>query len=54
MGYDWDAHKETCYRLYIGEKKTLEDIISYMRVHHRFNPRQVGPAPALVVPPASP
>jgi len=41
MGYDWDAHKETCYRLYIGEKKTLEDIISHMRIHHKFNPRQV-------------
>lgn len=39
MVYEWEAHKETCYRLYIEEKKSLEDIIEYMRVQHNFKPR---------------
>lgn len=38
MGYDWDAHHETCYRLYIEEDKPLEDIMSYMKSVYKFAP----------------
>ncbi len=39
MVYDWIAHEATCYRLYIDEKKSLEDIMAYMKDHHKFTPR---------------
>ncbi|KAI9171674.1 hypothetical protein HJFPF1_01161 [Paramyrothecium foliicola] len=38
MVYEWTAHKETCYRLYIEEKRPLQDIIVYMRDVHDFTP----------------
>jgi hypothetical protein len=41
MVYDWDEYKETCYRLYIDERKSLRDIMEFMRVHHNFMPRSV-------------
>ncbi len=39
MVYDWDAHHQTCYRLYIEEGKSLEEIMDHMRTAHRFTPR---------------
>jgi len=54
MVYDWDRHQQTCYRLYIEERKPLEDIMEHMRVHHQFAPRYVAPETALVVPVARP
>jgi len=39
MVYEWAPHKEVCYRLYVEEKRTLEDIVEYMREHHSFAPR---------------
>jgi hypothetical protein len=39
MVYDWEAHKETCLRLYIGERRPLEDVMEYMKKHHKFAPR---------------
>jgi hypothetical protein len=39
MVYDWDEHEKTCYRLYIDERKSLEDIMEHLRVHHKFTPR---------------
>lgn len=38
MVYDWDPHQETCYRLYIQERKSLEDIMEHMKLAHRFAP----------------
>ncbi|KHN96699.1 uncharacterized protein MAM_05255 [Metarhizium album ARSEF 1941] len=38
MVYDWDAHQETCYRLYIDEGRSLEDIMDHMKTVHKFTP----------------
>ncbi|KZL65949.1 hypothetical protein CT0861_10281 [Colletotrichum tofieldiae] len=38
MVYDWDAHEKLCYQLYINEKKSLEDIMDYLKIHHNFAP----------------
>lgn len=39
MVYDWADKEEICYRMYIEEKKSLEDIMEYMKTHLKFNPR---------------
>lgn len=39
MVYDWEKHEQTCYSMYIGEKKSLEEIMDFMRVEHKFAPR---------------
>lgn len=39
MVYDWEGKRDICYRMYIEEKKPLEDIIEYMRAFHQFSPR---------------
>jgi hypothetical protein len=39
MVYDWGDKEELCYRMYIEEKKPLEDIMEYMKIHLKFNPR---------------
>ncbi|KAI1609560.1 hypothetical protein EDD36DRAFT_74840 [Exophiala viscosa] len=36
--YSWDPHKDVCYKLYIEERKSLEDIMLYMRDNHNFAP----------------
>ncbi|KAM0284272.1 hypothetical protein ACHAQH_002063 [Verticillium albo-atrum] len=36
MVYKWEAHKEICERLYIGEKKSFRVIAAYMKEHHNF------------------
>jgi hypothetical protein len=41
MVYDWETHRETLNRLYVDEKRTVEDITSYMRTNHNFAPRYV-------------
>ncbi|EFR02860.1 hypothetical protein MGYG_05861 [Nannizzia gypsea CBS 118893] len=38
MVYDWEGKRDVCYRMYIEEKKPLEDIIEYMRAFHQFSP----------------
>ncbi|KAL0935386.1 clr5 domain protein [Colletotrichum truncatum] len=38
MVYDWDAHEKLCFQLYINEKKSLEDIMDYLKIHHNFSP----------------
>ncbi|ORY57735.1 uncharacterized protein BCR38DRAFT_79413 [Pseudomassariella vexata] len=38
MVYDWDKHEQLCYRLYIDERKSLEEIMDHLRVHHKFAP----------------
>lgn len=39
MVYDWDAHQETCYQLYIQEGRSLEDIMDHLKTAHQFCPR---------------
>jgi hypothetical protein len=39
MVYDWEGKRKTCYDMYIGEKKSLEEIMEFMRVFHSFSPR---------------
>ncbi|POS81590.1 hypothetical protein DHEL01_v200028 [Diaporthe helianthi] len=38
MVYDWESHRETLSRLYVDEKRSVEDIISHMRTNHNFAP----------------
>ncbi|KUJ08654.1 uncharacterized protein LY89DRAFT_690705 [Mollisia scopiformis] len=38
MVYDWENKEEICYRMYIEEKKSLEEIMDYMKEHHKFTP----------------
>ncbi|PQE16948.1 Clr5 domain protein [Rutstroemia sp. NJR-2017a BBW] len=38
MVYDWENKEEICYRMYIEEKKSLEEIMEYMKEHYSFNP----------------
>ncbi|KAL2873131.1 hypothetical protein SGCOL_011722 [Colletotrichum sp. CLE4] len=38
MVYDWDAHEKLCFQLYINEKRSLEDIMAYLKIHHDFSP----------------
>ncbi|CAL3973765.1 hypothetical protein PZA11_005898 [Diplocarpon coronariae] len=38
MVYDWENKEEICYRMYIEEKKSLEEIMEYMKEHHKFAP----------------
>lgn len=44
MVYDWENKEEICYRMYIEEKKSLEEIMDYMKDHHKFTPRYVSAA----------
>ncbi len=39
MGYDWERYREICYDLFVTEKKSVEDIMEYMSIHHKFKPR---------------
>jgi hypothetical protein len=43
MVYNWDAHQQTCFRLYIEEGRSLEEIMDYMKRVHDFTPRSVEP-----------
>ncbi|KIV81533.1 hypothetical protein PV11_03711 [Exophiala sideris] len=38
MVYNWDPHKDVCYKLYIEERKSLEEIMQYMRDTLNFAP----------------
>jgi hypothetical protein len=39
MVYDWENKEEICYRMYIEEKKSLEEIMDYMKDEYKFAPR---------------
>lgn len=41
MVYDWDSHEKLCFQLYINEKRSLEDIMVYLKLHHNFAPWSV-------------
>ncbi|KAG5981449.1 hypothetical protein E4U55_002915 [Claviceps digitariae] len=40
MVYEWDEHRQTCYRLYIEDGKSLEDIRDHMKNVHKFTPSE--------------
>jgi hypothetical protein len=39
MVYDWENKEEICYRMYIEEKKSLEEIMEYLKENNGFAPR---------------
>lgn len=41
MVYSWDDKEAVCYRLYVEERKSLEEVIAYWEVRG-FTPRYVG------------
>lgn len=42
MVYDWSGDKEEiCYRLYISEGKSLEEVMEYLKEEQGFAPRYV-------------
>lgn len=42
MVYDWDDKESECYRLYVEERKSLDEVIDYFK-QQGFVPRYVGP-----------
>ncbi|KIX07225.1 uncharacterized protein Z518_01878 [Rhinocladiella mackenziei CBS 650.93] len=36
--YNWEPHKDVCYKLYIEERKSLEEIMQHMRDTANFTP----------------
>ncbi|OJD17289.1 hypothetical protein AJ78_02623 [Emergomyces pasteurianus Ep9510] len=38
MVYDWDGKRDICYKMYIEDKKALEEIMEYMKVYYQFAP----------------
>jgi hypothetical protein len=40
MVYNWDGKEAECYRLYVAEKKNLEEVMDYWE-QRGFTPRQV-------------
>jgi hypothetical protein len=40
MVYNWDDKEGECYRLYVEEKKSLDEVIAYWEVRG-FTPRYV-------------
>ncbi|KAK3393811.1 hypothetical protein B0H63DRAFT_28926 [Podospora didyma] len=38
MVYEWEPHRQTCYRLYVEESKSLEDVMVIMCEQHGFQP----------------
>lgn len=41
MVYDWEGKEELCYKLYITENKSLEEIMEFFKVTQDFAPRYV-------------
>jgi Clr5 domain len=39
MVYDWEDKEDVCYRMYIEEKKSLEEIMEFMKTERNFAPR---------------
>lgn len=50
MVYDWDdsQKEEICYRMYIEEKRSLEEIMDYFK-NQNFTPRYARSTGALLV-----
>ena len=39
MVYDWENKEDICYKMYIEEKKSLEEIMEYLKESSGFAPR---------------
>jgi len=39
MVYEWDLQEGECYRLYVEEKKSLDEVMRQMKEVHGFSPR---------------
>lgn len=39
MVYDWAGKRDICYRMYIQDKKALDEIMDYLRTAYQFGPR---------------
>lgn len=40
MVYEWDGKEAECYRLYVEEKKSLDEVMAFWE-QHGFTPRYV-------------
>ncbi|KAK3329079.1 hypothetical protein B0H66DRAFT_540202 [Apodospora peruviana] len=38
MVFDWDPHRQTCYELYVEQKKSLDEVVEYLRLRYNFQP----------------
>lgn len=41
MGYDWSDKEADCFRLYVQEGKSMDDVIDWFRREKGFAPRYV-------------
>ena len=41
--YDWDDKETECYRLYVEEKKSLNQVARHFKEQYGFEPRYVAP-----------
>jgi hypothetical protein len=48
MVYSWDDKEAACYKLYVEERQSLEDVMSYWEIRG-FTPRYAYCATACVV-----
>jgi len=46
MVYDWGDKRDACFRMYVQEKKTMDEIIEYFRGELGFAPRSVIISPS--------
>lgn len=42
MVYEWDKHKHICRRLYVDEKRPVDEIVEILRAQYNFTPRYVS------------
>ncbi|TLD13488.1 uncharacterized protein PgNI_04361 [Pyricularia grisea] len=38
MVYNWDGYRDECYRVYVVQNKSMDELMDHMRVHHSFTP----------------
>lgn len=39
MVYDWEGKEEECYRLYVEERKPLDEVMEHFKNGYGFSPR---------------
>ena len=39
MMYDWRDKERECYKLYVEEQRSLEEVMEWMKENKDFNPR---------------
>lgn len=43
MVYDWDGKEDDCFRIYVEENGSLDDVMKYMKEKYNFEPRWAFP-----------